>query len=209
MRTNIFEIANELLQRHSVRGFIVPANSGTTAKAVIQRFGRDNGYQYFAIGNPANSHEKGYVYHDGMTQETKTELEKLGYEVILQEVSAFQPMNSSPVFSQHAENMRGSYQKAIQGDQVQIEGTTLSWIVQCTIRALFDEQVKTCVEIALMAGVSKNIDKRGKYISFCTTSRWSDFRDCVVVLNPSTPSEFFQNPPHIYEVAYSQRPKNS
>ncbi|MCK5114236.1 MAG: hypothetical protein KAR11_05685 [Phycisphaerae bacterium] len=207
MRTNILEIATELLQRHSVRGFIVPANSGATARDVFQRFGNNDNFQFFAVGNPASSHKQGFVYHSGMSKETKAELEQLSYEVILQEVSAFQPMNSSTVFHQHAKRMHDSYQKAIQDKQVKIEGTTLSWIVERTICSFFDEQVKTCIEIALMAGESSSIDKKGKYISFCTPSRWSDIRDCAVVLTPSTPSEFFQNSPHIYEIAYSNKPK--
>ncbi len=205
MRTNILEVASQLLKRHSVRGFIVPANSGTTARAVLSQFG--DGYQYFAVGNPSSSHEKGFVYHSGMTEQTKTDLEQLGFEVVLQEVSAFQSMNSSSVYFAHAKSMQASYERAIDSDRVQINGTTLSWIVENVVRALFDERVKTCVELALMAGESSNIDKKAKYISFCTASRWSDFRDCVVVLNPSTPSEFFQHPPHIYEIAYSKKPE--
>lgn len=205
MRTNVLDVAAELLKRHSIRGFIVPANSGTTARAVMKRFGDE--YQYFAVGNPSYSHEKGFVYHSGMNDATKTELEELGFTVILQEVSAFQPMNSSPVFFDHARNMQASYERAIKDQNVKIDGTTLSWIVECTIRALFDERVKTCVELALMAGEAPRINKAGKYISFCTASRWSDFRDCAVVLNPSTPADFFQSPPHIYEIGYSDEPK--
>jgi len=205
MRTNVMDVAAELLKRHPVQGFIVPANSGTTARAVRKRFGDE--YQYFAVGNPTYSNEKGFVYHSGMGDATRTELEGLGFTVILQEVSAFQPMASSPVFFKHARNMQASYERAIKGQSVKIDGTTLSWIVECTIRALFNEQVKTCVELALMAGESAEINRGGKYVSFCTASRWSDFRDCVVVLNPSTPDDFSQNPPHIYEIGYSEEPK--
>jgi len=205
MRTNILDVAAELVKRHSVRGFIVPANSGATARAVMRRFGDE--YQYFAVGNPSYSHEKGFVYHSGMNDATKTQLEGLGFTVVLQEVSAFQPRNSSPVFFEHARNMHASYERKIDQENVKIDGTTLSWIVECTIRALFDERVKTCIELALMAGESAGIDRAGKYISFCAASRWSDFRDCAVVLNPSTPADFFQNPPHIYEIGYSDEPK--
>jgi len=205
MRTNILDVAEELLTRHAVRGFIIPANFGTTARAVLDRFGE--GYEYFVVGNPSSSHDKGFVYHSGMSDATRTELEELGFTVILQEVSAFQPMNTSSVFIEHARNMQASYERATESPNVKIDGTTLSWIVECTIRALFDEQVKTCVELALMAGESSQVDRAGKYISFCTPSRWSDLRDCAVVLNPSTSADFFQHPPHIYEIAYSDTPK--
>ena len=208
MRTDILDVAAALLERHAVRGFILPVNSGTTARAFLERFGSD--YQYIAVGNPSESHEKGYVYHSGMSEETRTELEELGFEVVLQEVSAFQPMNASPIFAEHARNMNASYERAIQASHVQITGTTLSWIVECTIRALFDEQVKTCVEICLMAGESERVDPQAKYLSICTPSRWSsDFRDCAVVIQPSTPATFFQNPPHIYEIVYSKKPEDS
>ena len=205
MRTDILDVAAELLERHEIRGFILPANSGTTARAFLDRFGP--GHQYVAVGNPSTSHEKGYVLHSGMTEETKQELQKLGFEVILQEVSAFQPKNASPVFSEHAVQMQSSYESEIRSSGIQVEGTTLSWIIENTIRALFDEQVKTCVEICLMAGESPGVDCQTRYIAVCTPSRWSsDFPDCAVVLEPSTPATFYQNPPRIYEVAYSEKP---
>lgn len=208
MRTNILEVAGKLLERHKIHGFILPANSGTTARAFLERFGP--GYQYIAVGNPSTSYEKGFVYHSGMTENTKVELERLGFEVVLQEVSAFQPRNSSPVFTEHAKRMQSSYEKKVQTHGVQIEGSTISWVVECTICALFDEQVKTCVEICLMAGESKKIDLHAKYIAICTPSRWaSGFRDCAVVLKPSTPDKFFQDSPHIYEIAYSEKPTDS
>jgi hypothetical protein len=208
MRTNILDVAAQLLENHEIRGFILPANSGTTALAFLDRFG--TGYQYIAVGNPATSHEKGYVHHSGMTEETKERLQRLGFEVVLQEVSAFQPMNASPAFAEHAKRMQSSYEQGIHSPNIRIEGTTLSWVVECTIRALFDEQVKTCVEICLMAGESDKTDHRTKYIAICTPSRWSSgFRDCAVVLEPSTPATFFQNPPRIYEIAYSETPRDS
>ena len=205
MRTNILEASAQLLERHAIRGFILPANSGTTARAFLDRFGPD--YQYIAVGNPSTSHEKGYVYHSGMTEETKIGLQRLGFEVVLQEVSAFQPKNSSPVFAEHAGRMQSSYEKAIHSAGIRVEGSTVSWVVECTIRALFDEQVKTCIEISLMAGESDKIDLQARYIAICTPSRWSSgFRDCAVVLTPSTPATFFQDPPHISEIAYSEKP---
>lgn len=205
MNTDILEIVGEMLERHEVRGFIIPANSGTTAREFLDKFGL--GYQYIAVGNPSTSHDKGYVYHDGMTPETKAELEDLGFEVVLQEVSAFQPLNSPPMFEKHARDMQSSYERNIRSEGVQIEGTDLSWIVESTIIALYDEQVKTCVEICLMAGESDKIDNKAKYISVCTPSRWStDFRDCAIVITPSTPATFFQHPPHIFEIGYSERP---
>lgn len=73
MRTNILDVAEELATRHTVRGFIIPANFGTTARAVLDRFGE--GYEYFVVGNPSSSHDKGFVYHSGMSDTTRTERE--------------------------------------------------------------------------------------------------------------------------------------
>jgi hypothetical protein len=145
-----------------------------------------------------------------MTEEIKTQLQELGFAVILQEVSAFQPMNSSPVYAKHAEDMLASYEQAAGGQGIRIEGTTVSWIIERTITALFDEQVKTCVEICIMAGESGKVDPDAKYISVCTPSRWtSHLRDTAVVLKPSTCKGFFENPPHIYEISYSEKPKDA
>jgi len=204
MRTGILDVVASLVKRHEIRGFIVPANTGTTARAVLDRFGSD--YQYFGVGNPASSHAKGYVLHSGMDAVTQAALDDFGFHVVLQEVSAFQPRGGSPVFAEHAARMKASYETSIGGTPIDVRGTTLSWIVESAIRALFDEQVKTCVEITLMAGESAEIDRSAKYVALCTASRWSDFRDCAVVLTPSTTATFFQNPPHIYEVAYGREP---
>ena len=203
MRSNILDIAAEVAQRWPVRGFLVPANTGATAREVRTRFG--SGFEYVALGNPTRSHEQGFVYHSGMSEAVRTELEALGYRVVLQEVSAFQPMGDSPVFREHTAAMEESYADAA-GAPVEVAGTTLSWIVERTIQALHGEQVKTCVELALMAGALPDLARDAPYLAFCTPSRWSDSRDCVVALSISSPAEFFQNPPRILEIAYSAPP---
>jgi len=203
VRSNILDVAAEVAQRWQIRGFLVPANTGTTAREVRARFGP--GFEYVALGNPTQSHEKGFVYHSGMAGATRAELEALGYRVVLQEVSAFQPAKDSPVFHEHAAAMEESYAEAA-GERVEVTGTTLSWVVERTIQALHGEQVKTCVELALMAGALSDLERDAPYLVFCTPSRWSDSRDCVVALSVSSPAEFFQNPPHILEIAYSVPP---
>ena len=45
MRTNILDVAGELLDRHDVRGFILPANSGITARECLDHFGPRAGHQ--------------------------------------------------------------------------------------------------------------------------------------------------------------------
>ena len=204
MRSNILDIAAEVAQRWPIRGFLVPANTGATAREVRARFGA--GFEYVALGNPTRSHELGFVYHSGMGEGVRVELETLGYRVVLQEVSAFQPMGDSPTFHEHAAAMEESYADAAGGAPVVLVDTTLSWIVERTIQALHGEQVKTCVELALMAGALPDLARDAPYLAFCTPSRWSDSRDCVVALSVSSPAEFFQNPPRILEVAYSAPP---
>jgi len=203
VRTNILDVAAEVAQRWPTRGFLVPANTGTTAREVHARFGP--GFEYVALGNPTQSHEKGFVYHSGMAGATRAELEALGYRVVLQEVSAFQPAKDSPVFHEHAAAMEESYAEAA-GERVEVTGTTLSWVVERTIQALHGEQVKTCVELALMAGALPDLERDAPYLAFCTPSRWSDARDCVVALTVSSPAEFFRSPPSIFEIAYSAPP---
>ena len=207
MRTDILDVVAGLVKRHRIHGFIVPANTGTTARAVLGRFG--SGYQYFAVGNPASSHARGLVLHSGLNAATQAALANLGFPVVLQEVSAFQPLGGSPIYAEHAARMQESYEMAIGGTPVDVRGTTLSWIVESTLRAMFGEQVKTCVEITLMAGESTEIDMGARHIALCTPSRYSDLRDCAIVLRPSTTATFFQSPPHIYEIAYSGKPANT
>jgi hypothetical protein len=187
-----------------VDGFILPANTGRTARAFMDRFGSD--YQYVVVGNPTSSHAKGFVFHQGITEETVLELRRRGAEVVLQEASVWQARNESPVFLEHAKAMEVSYGHAVGDLGTSRLGTQVALIAEMTIACLFDEQVRTCVEIALMAGEIPQVDFRAQYISVCTASRWSDYRDCAVVLNPSTPGRFFQDPPHIYEIAHSSKP---
>lgn len=205
MRTNILSVAEELASRHEIKGFILPANSGETARAFQDKFGE--GYQYFAVGNPASSHGKGYVYHSGMSDEIKQDLEGRGFVVVLQEVSAFQPMNNPPLFAKHAEKFQESLAQNLP-PELKVEGPGLAMAIEATISGLMSEQVRVCVEIMLMAGESDQIDFEGKYMAICTPSRYTDeMTDCATVLIPSTPSTFFQHPPQVIEAAYSGRPK--
>ena len=93
------------------------------------------------------------------------------------------------------------------GTPIDVRGTTPSWVVEATIRALFDELVKTCIKTALIVGESAAIDRAARYVALCTASRWSDPRDCAAVLRPSTMATFFQNTLHICEVAYGRDPE--
>jgi len=203
LRTDILDVATELCSRHNVRGFILPANTGTTARAFRDRFGGE--YQCFAVGNPTSSHAKGYVKHSGMDAATQAALAELGFHVVLQEVSAFQ-VGDSPVTQVHAARMQASYEASLGGVPVEVHGSTLPSLIERVIRGLLDEQVRVCVEIALMAGESDAIDLDATYISVATPSRYMNARDCAVVLRPSTVATFFQAPPFIFEIARSSPP---
>ena len=204
MRTNILDVTAGLLTRHNVRGFILPANTGTTARAFWDRFGPE--YQYFAVGNPSTSHAKGYVYHSGISHAVAAELTALGLHVVLQEVSAFQT-GKSPVADEHAARMQASYEASLGGVPVEVHGFSFPLLIERVIQGLLDEQVRVCVEIALMAGESDVIDLDATYVAAAAPSRYMDARDCAVVLRPSTVATFFQAPPFIFEIARSGLPQ--
>lgn len=80
---DIVAIAKERATRFRVRNVVVATNTGATANRVLEVFGPD--YLVIAVGNPASAHQRGLVYHQGVTEETRRSLEQKGVKVVLQD----------------------------------------------------------------------------------------------------------------------------
>ena len=63
--------------------------AGTLGEKPAQRaFGAES--RFFAVGNPATSHERGLCVHDGISETKRTEREAAGIRVILDDQTLFQ-----------------------------------------------------------------------------------------------------------------------
>jgi len=204
MRTDILDRTASLLNMYSVKGFVIPANTGHSAKAVLDAFG--TGYQYILVGNPVSSRAKGYVHHAGMSEETRKEFSELGMDVVLHEHSCFSQKKPSEAFWRYNADFERSLCKRLGLDSLEIKGTSLSAIVEHTARSFFDQGFKTAVEMALLAGGCPQADSRAFYVSFAFPSRWSDMRDVAIVSRVGTPTSFFTNGIDIQAVLFSNQP---
>jgi hypothetical protein len=88
---DIIALAKERADAFGIRNVVVSTNSGTTAKMVLEVFGKR--YTIIAVGNPESAHERGLVRHKGISEETRRSLELMGIRVVLQDQSLFQAVS--------------------------------------------------------------------------------------------------------------------
>lgn len=208
VRTDIFDRVHPLLARHDVKGFVVPANTGYSAKAALAAFG--NAYQYIAVGNPTESSAKGYVHHSGMSEETRAELTELGMHVVLHEHSCFSQKAYSPAFWKHNSDFEASFVSGAHDrgvESLDVKGSNLSQILEFTLCQLCDQGFKTAVEMALLAGSCPQADLERYYVSFALPSRWGNFRDVAIISRIGTPASFFTQRLDMQAVVLSNEPK--
>jgi len=187
-----------------VKGFVIPANTGFCAKAVLEAFGTR--YQYIVVANPDVSHTKGYVHHSGMSEETRRELSALGMNVVVHEHSCFGQKDPSAAFWQHNTAFENSLRKRLQLSSLEIRGTSLATILDHAFSDLFDQGFKTAVQMALLAGSCPQSDPKAHYVSFAFPSRWGDIRDVAIVTRIGNPATFFTDGLGIQFVVFSNQP---
>jgi hypothetical protein len=208
MRTDIFDHVKPLLAQHDIHGFVVPGNTGYSAKAALAAFG--DSYQYIVVGNPIESHTEGYVHHSGMTEETKKELTDLGMNVVLHEYSCFSQKSPSSAFWEHNKAFEASFLDAAKEHGVKyldIKGTSISLILELTLCQLCDQGFKTAVEMAFLAGSCPQAALDRFYVSFAFPSRWGNIRDAAIVSHIGTPGTFFRERLDMQAVILSGQPE--
>jgi hypothetical protein len=193
-----------LVRAFAVRGFVIPANTGESAKAVRAAFGER--FDYIVVANQQDSHAKGYVHHCGISEATLHELQGLGMEVVLHEHSCFWQKSPASAFWEHNRAFEESPRKSLKAGSIEIDGTSLSAIIERTTICLFDQGFKTAVEMALLAGAAEKADRAAKHVSFAFPYPWSDMRDVAIVSQLGTPASFFPNGLDIRAVAFSSIP---
>jgi hypothetical protein len=194
-----------LLKQYEVHGFVVPANTGYSAKAVHAAFGRD--YQYLVVGNPVESATKGYVHHSGMSAAVQQELSDMGMVVILHEHSCFAQKTPSPAFWEHNRAFEQSFEQAANGGApIEINGTSLAAILDHALAQVCDQGFKTTVEMSLLAGSYAHADLGRYYVSFAFPSRWGNIRDVAIISRLGTPRSFFTKRLDLQAIVLSNEP---
>ena len=172
--------------KYGVKNVVLPCVTGMTVKAAMDVFG-DN-FQYYAVGNPASSHEKGLVYHAGTSVAEKNNLENEGVHVILRDVSSFQVNEEKGIGLDLWADFGRAYEKR-SGEQ--IEGKLVTQFTNNLLTYLFSDGPRVCIEIALMAADSGKLPLDQDCIALATPSRYCDLPDAAVILRPARTENVF------------------
>jgi len=87
-KTDVITQAHGRAVKFGVGNVVVAANAGASVLAAREACGP--GYQFFAAGNPATSHEQGLCPHDGIAERKRLELEQAGIRVVLHDQTLLQ-----------------------------------------------------------------------------------------------------------------------
>ena len=186
MNTAIMREARQRAMRFGVTNVVAPCNSGHTVLSAVEEFG--SAYDFYAVGNPASSHEKGLVHHSGISDAVRDELQDKGIHVILQEVSLFQ-VNEEKGAGVHLWDACGrAYEKRT---RARLDGKLVATFANQLLTFLFSDGPRVCIEIALMAADSGELPLDQDCISLATPSRYCDLPDAAVILRPAKTEDFF------------------
>jgi hypothetical protein len=180
-----------------VHDIVVATLNGGSVRDAREAFG--DGYSWFAVSNPSSAHEKGLVYHDGMSQETQKALEAEGIRVILADQGIFQtaaiggppyPIGADvPEFVWQGNHKRKMDLHIIKtfGDVVnKVIKKELSpvWLVTGTIGALMGDGPAVCLEITLIAADSGILPIDKDCLAISRPRPASHAPDTAMVLRP-------------------------
>lgn len=157
---DIISLAKERADLYRIKNVIVATNSGATVKAVRDLFGLS--YLIIAVGNPSNANERGLVYHQGVSEATRVELEQMGIKVVLQDQSIFQAVaiGGKPYrigdcdISGHCFNIDWSSSLDSVVKHAGLTGPFNPIAIVSNTLVLFGDGPRVCIEAALMAADS-------------------------------------------------------
>ena len=194
--TNIMTVAKERAERFAVKNVLVATNSGASVRRAYETFGPQ--YQIFAVGNPANAHERGLVLHSGISEETRRGLEQKGIKVLLQDQSLFQRPSLS--------FMGASLKEVIRN--VRPDGRFNAVSIAYNVLQLFSDGPRVCLEIALMAADSGELPLDADCISIACPSSYCDLPDATVILRPAKSEDIFKGELRIKDLVLRPTPND-
>ena len=190
VKTHIMERARDRAAASGVRSVIVATNTGASVLAAQEAFG--HGYDFFAVGNPATSHERGLCLHDGISESKRTELEAAGIRVVLHDQTLFQGQPKCEAATDQHKAVRRAYARRFhRSDELPPGSADLVDILFSTLNEFFGDGPRVCLEIALAAADSGQLPLGADCISIATPSSYCDLPDAAVVLHPVKSQELF------------------
>jgi len=204
MKTNIFKVAKEKAEMFGVKNVLVATNTGASIRKAHEVFGQ--GYQFFAVGNPASAHESGLVGHNGISEETRKSLEAKGIKVALQDQNLFQKENL--------------YFTGISLNEVIANASTTGKFSALRVifnvwQQMFGDGPRVCLEIVFMAADNGLLPLDVDCIAIATPSSYCDLPDAALIVRPTKSQDMFSGElrikdlilcPTINDVWFNNRP---
>jgi len=207
VKTDIMERACDRAAALGVRNVVVATNTGSSVLAAREAFGR--GYNFFAVGNPATSHERGLCLHDGISESKRTELETAGIRVILQDQTLFQGKpEGEAATDQHRTVARAYARRFHRSDELPPGSADLIGIMCHVLNEFFGDGPRLCLEITLSAADSGQLPLDADCISIATPSSYCDLPDAAVVLRPVKSQDMFSMQLRVKELLLCPTPND-
>ncbi|KPJ62212.1 MAG: hypothetical protein AMS15_04675 [Planctomycetes bacterium DG_23] len=189
-KTDIMVRARERALSLGVTNVVVATNTGASVLAALKAFGPT--YAFFAVGNPASSHECGLCLHKGISEKTKTELESQGIRVVLRGQTLFQgePKCDAAV-AQHRLVARGYARRFHHKNHLPAGSENLVSIMFNVLNELLGDGPRVCLEIALAAADSGLLPLDVDCMAIATPSSYCDLPDAALTLRPVKSGEIF------------------
>lgn len=170
-----------------MKNVLVATNTGRSVEAAQEIMGE--GFNYFAVGNPVSSRDKGYVLHEGISGETTERLEARGITVIEQDLSIFQssPSQQANLTSYHKANKSYIQRFGRTFEPGQAPGDICK-ILGHVLAEFFGDGPKVCMEIALMAADSGKLPLDQDCMAIATPRGYSN---AALIVHPVSTSELF------------------
>lgn len=196
--------AQERAERFAVRNVVVATLSGETVRLVRDVFGPD--YAFFAVGNPTSAHERGLVYHDSTSEETRQSLEREGIRVVLMDQGPFQAINigGQPYDvggEVPGEIWRGAHKSfddwRFLGRLHEVINKGLKgqlnalWLIGLTIGSLLGDGPGVCIEVTLMAADAGVLPLDQDCLAIARPRPASRAPNAALILHPQKTSRFF------------------
>ena len=190
LQTDIMARARDRAAVAGVRSVVVATNTGSSVLAAREAFGQ--GYEFFAVGNPAASHGRGLCLHDGISESGKAELEEAGIHVILHDQTLFQGQpKCEAATDQHRTVDRAYARRFHRGDELPPGSADLIGITFNVLNEFFGDGPRVCLEITLAAADSGQLPVDADCISIATPSSYCDLPDAAMVLRPVKSHDMF------------------
>jgi len=207
IKTDIMERARERAAALGVKNVVVATITGTSVLAAQKGFGP--GYRFFAVGNPATSHERGLCLHDGINEDRKAELEAAGIQVILHDQTLFQgEPKCDAAIDQHRTVARAYARRFHHSNDLPTGASNLIRIMSNALNEFFGDGPRVCLEIALAAADSGRLPLDEDCISIATPSSYCDLPDAAVVLRPVRSQDLFTMQFRVKDLLLSPTPND-